>query len=135
MEEDSMEEDSMEEDSMEEDSMEEDTRPPINWTPSLLEDIWRVGVRGLHARVYLSGPVRVGWLGTRFCRRVLLLSFFFLSSFFFFSPLLWRLKTTVFSAGMQNLRGGPGGPGGAQGGGPVEGRALERPFSVRKCGI
>ena len=123
MEEDSMEEDSMEEDSMEEDSMEEDTRPPINWTPSLLEDIWRVGVRGLHARVYLSGPVRVGWLGTRF------------SSFFFFSPLLWRLKTTVFSAGMQNLRGGPGGPGGAQGGGPVEGRALERPFSVRKCGI
>ena len=40
-----------------------------------------VGVRGFLAREYVSAHVRVGWTGARFCRRVLLLSFFF-----FFSP-------------------------------------------------
>ena len=33
---------------------------------------WRavVGVRAFREREYLSAPVRVGWKGTRFCRRV-----------------------------------------------------------------
>ena len=48
---------------------------------AILKAMAMVGVRGFRSREYLSAPVRVGWLGTRFCRRVLLLlSSFFLSS-------------------------------------------------------
>ena len=50
---------------------------------------WRfIGVRGFHARVYLSGPVRVVWLGACFCRRVFCsfcLSFFLFCFFFLLS--------------------------------------------------
>ena len=49
------------------------------WVPSLLSAIAggyvnHIGVRGFRSREYVSTPVRVDWLGVRFCRRVLLLS-------------------------------------------------------------
>ena len=78
----------------------------------------KIGVRGFLAREYVSAPVRVGWKGTRFCRRVLLSSFFFLLSFFSHPESCLKIKILVGETTFWGGAGGPGGlsPGESQGG-------------------